>query len=266
MCGVLTASDFQRYGHSLLPEANPPVVGPQGRSLGCVHELQDEWDLFTQPTARTAAAALDQLHASNTRGLVEHGLPRQPLDNPLPGADASWFDVSSLTAKGTAGTYHVIGARRGPFYFTITLAGLVGAHEKDAREVLVGLATLVLQRISDVGTPAAGTDHVVHYLVTGPGTATITYLDPELGRQITLPTLPLPWLRDIPFPDNGTAPVLLQVMAAGAAPLGAGRLSCRIVVDGVLADQQAGQAAALCLTSFAGAPVTASPGAGSSPG
>ncbi|MGI8336486.1 MmpS family transport accessory protein [Actinomadura scrupuli] len=230
MCGLLTNADYAKYGHHRLPSVSAkPVEG--GNGVECLYMTQDELSLGLQPTAQAAklvyAAGLkehkDRLASDHRSTILATGV--------VPGADESWFDYWTLGTEGAQYKEHELQLRRGSLLVTLILSGLRGKSEKDPREVLTGLAGLVLERIPDVGKTDTGVTHKVQYEVTGSGTAKlIMYYDPAESKTVQRKNVRLPWRLELPMAGQGGQQIPLTLNATSSGPLAV--IGCSVSVDG----------------------------------
>jgi hypothetical protein len=197
----------------------------------------DELVLNLQPTARAARLAFAAGLRTHKRRITQDGRRSILATSVVPGADESWFDYWTLGSANSSRPEHELQLRRGSLLVGITLSGLRGKNEKEPRDVLVGLAGLVLQRIPDVGKTDTGVTHKVRYEVTGSGRArSIIYYDPARGRTVTLKNVRLPWRLTAALATTQPQ-VPLNLNAATADPTAV--IGCRISVDGKQINEQA---------------------------
>ena len=230
MCGLLTDADYAKYGHHRLPSVSAkPAEG--GNGVECLYMTQDELSLNLQPTAQSAKLVYagelkshkDRLASDHRSTILATGV--------VPGADESWFDYWTLGTEGAQYKEHELQLRRGSLLVTLVLSGLRGKSEKDPREVLAGLAGLVLERIPEVGKTDTGVTHKVQYQVTGAGTAKlITYSDPGESKTLQRKNVRLPWHLELPIGSLGAQQVPLTLNATSSGTLTP--IGCSISVDG----------------------------------
>lgn len=229
MCGLLTDADYAKYGHQRLPAEAPRRFGANG--VDCMHMTNDELTLNLQPTAESARLLFAGDLKDHKDKLAENGVQSMLAMNVVQGADESWFDRWTLSSGSGKFPEYEIKVRRGSLIVGIVLSGIHGKNEKDPKEILTGLAGLVLQRIPNVGKVDTGKTHKIHFQVLGRGRAkSISYYDPSEGKTVKLANVPLPWKADKPLASMGDQPVTLNLNATSSAPLAP--LQCAISVDG----------------------------------
>jgi hypothetical protein len=238
MCGLLTDADYARYGHQRLPVVSQKRVENQPNAIDCLYTTSDELSLYVQPNAQTAKLQYAEGLKDHKARLAEDQRPTVLATNVVPGADESWFDYWTLGTAGSKFTEYQISVRRRALIVGITLSGLKGKKEKDPRELLAGLAGLVLQRIPNVGVSDTAKSHMTRFSVIGAGRAKqILYNDPTTLAPITLKNVKLPWHVDKPMIATGQPMVMLSLSATSTAPMAP--IGCNISVDGQTAVRQA---------------------------
>jgi hypothetical protein len=255
MCGLLTPADYTKYGHQLLPAAGENKAGPTGRTLGCLYMTGDELALNLQPTTEAGKLLFDSGLASHTKRMTEEHKNTQLTKDLVPGADQSWFDLSTLSSGDEFPEYE-LQARRGSLVVTLNLT--VAAAEKaktSPHDTLAGLARLVLERVPDLGKVDTGTTLKARYVVLGKGKAQkLSYLDPNLGTNIELKDVALPWTIDIPMPSLEVQQTVALTVLANLPPPPLGVMpyvGCKIMVGDKVVDDKPNQPlGALCTTIY----------------
>jgi hypothetical protein len=151
-------------------------------------------------------------------------------------ADESWFDYWPV---GSTAREHELRVRRGGLILGITLSGTRGAKEKDPREVLVGLANLVLRRLPHVGATDTGSTHRIEYEVMGTAKASsIDYDDYTLTQFGHAQNVRLPWIHAVAvaYGGGGTRPNPPALNAVASPPTA--KIGCRVIIDGMLVDEE----------------------------
>jgi hypothetical protein len=251
MCGLLTDSDYAKYGHQRLPVDSQKRVDGQPNAVDCLYMTEDDLNLSLQPTAEAAKLAYSAGLSDHKKRLTEDRRPTVLASGVVPGADESWFDYWTLGTANSKFKEYEIQVRRGSLLVGIVLSGLKGKNEQDPRTVLSGLAGLVLQRIPDVGRADTGKTIKARFSVIGPGRAKqITYNDPTTSKTVTLKNVKLPWHVDKPLVALGSPFVLLNLSALSGQTMSA--IGCTIAVDGQTVIEQAPQIGgfANCMKSY----------------
>ncbi len=238
MCGLLTDADYTRYGHERLPSVSQKRVDGQPNAVDCLYMTQDDLNLSVQPTAEAAKLAFAATLRDHKSRMTEDHRQSVLASNVVPGADESWFDAWTLGTDDSKFPEHEIQVRRGSLIVGIVLSGLKGKQEKDPREVLSGLAGLVLQRVPNVGRADTGVTETVRYTVTGHGRVkSLTYFDPASGKSVDLKNVRLPWKVTRPLVNQGQPMIPLMVNSQSTSPMAP--IGCTISAGGrSLADER----------------------------
>ena len=249
MCGLLTDADYTRYGHERLPSVSQKRVDGAPDAIDCLYMTEDELNLSLQPTAESAKLAFAAGLREHKSRMTEDHRPSILAQNIVPGADESWFDFWTLGSADSKYQEHEIQVRRGSLTVGITLSGLKGKQEKDPREVLTGLAGLVLQRIPNAGRADTGVTQKVRYTVTGHGRARLlNYFDPSTGKSVQLKNVRLPWKMDKPLVNTGQTLIPLMVTAQSAAQMTP--VGCTIAAAGKSLADEHNIGFALCQSTY----------------
>jgi hypothetical protein len=250
MCGLLTAADYAKYGHTLLPKAGGDDSGKSGgNTVSCLYMTGDEFALNLQPTAEGAKLLFQRERDDHVARMKAESHKSQLAEDVVPGADESWFDLSVLgTDKYPE---YEVRARRGALLMMLRLSTGSDKDAKDPKEALVGLAGLVLERAPELGKKDTGTLRKVKYVVTGTAKAkSIRYYDPSTGKNVEVGASPLPWTVEIALASEGKNPVLLDLTAT--ADPGTAYVGCGILIDGKpFKEQKAALGLAFCSGQYA---------------
>lgn len=238
MCGLLTEADYAKFGHQRLPaDAEGRPVPGSANSVSCAWIAADQLVLNLQPTADAAKLIFAAGLRQHQRRMAQEGVRPVLATSVVPGADESWFDYWTYVSAGSKRPEHELQLRRGSLIVGLTLSGLRGKNEKEPREVLAGLAALVLQRIPEVGKKDTGVTHKLRFEVLGKGRAqSVSFYDPTRGQTIRRKNVRLPWHSTTPLVTTQPQ-VLLNLTAVAPTPFA--RIGCRISVDGKQLEEQA---------------------------
>jgi hypothetical protein len=231
MCGLLTNTDYARFGHQRLPSVSVKRSESGANAVDCRYMTEDELALNLQPTSEAAKLVFAAELESHKKRLVSEKRESILATDMVQGADESWFDYWTLGTSAGQFKEHELQVRRGALIVSLTLSGIKGKNEKDPREVLAGLAGLLLKRIPDVGKTDTGVTHKVRYKVSGTGRAkTIRYSDPTGGKLVERKNVPLPWSVELPMASLGRqqVPLTLNALANGLMVA----IGCSVSVDG----------------------------------
>lgn len=246
MCGLLTDDDYEKFGHERLGVLSQKRIDNEN-AVDCLYQLNDDLNLNLQPTAVSAALTFAGDLKDHKQRLAQAHHPSILATNVVPGSDQSWFDHWSLWTGGQGSEYEVE-ARRGSLLLDIVLGGTRGRSEQPPREVLTGLAGLVLQRIPNVGRTDTGTTHEVTYAVSGARSAAqIVYSDPTTQDSHMLTKVRLPWhlTRLLVVPHNQSQ-VDLSLNAVAPAEAFEAPIGCQISIDGKMLIQQRSSGGVSC--------------------
>jgi hypothetical protein len=249
MCGLLTDADYAVYHRDRFSLASADT--DPANTVFCRYLLDDELTLSLQPTAEAAKLVMQNDIDMQIVQLGENGVGSILQDGSVPYTDDSWFDYTN-TSTPAHKEYH-LEVRRGALVVILNLGGAPDQNAANPKTTLIGLATLVLQRVPDLGTHDLGRTHKIAMHVSGTGIAEkVDYADPnEPGGFIEVTPPPdLPWSTEIPFAIVSSKKTislnLTAVSAAGAsAPLG-----CQISVDGKLQVSNSGRGTTSCQAAY----------------
>jgi hypothetical protein len=246
MCDLLTPADFEAAGLLVLEwksKESRPDIGPN--AVTC-HALGDTWlTLSLQPDPASAELyytySLDQHRRDGSKTVQENGVP---------GAEASWFDVSEA---GDPVRQALLRARRGALLVELRLGFLTDKENYDPRKAAATLASLVLERIPEVGAVATGKPHEIVLTVTGKGldSAMVINTGPLDAKPAQEASARLPWTRKIQAPWFGTRPQTVTLSAMNTSVLAKPvLLTCTITVDGKQVAQQSSASSVYCNGNF----------------
>ncbi|WP_165978540.1 hypothetical protein [Actinomadura darangshiensis] len=248
MCGLLTNADYAKYGHQLMPLIDQPAGGngttAKANTVGCLHLLGDSMSLSLHESAKAAELVFEQ-------DLDRHKTEmKSPSGNSVfatgvvQGMDESWFDRKTPAMSDE----YTVAARRGSLVVELTLDGNPQKPDKDPRGALSGLASLVFQRLPNVGTSDTAPTHRVRYLLTGIGKAKqVVYEDPETQKQVELHNVKLPWRsRTFSVAEPGTTVIGLLVSGIYPMQKASAPMACKIFLDDRPVDQKSATGTASC--------------------
>lgn len=251
MCDLLTPDDFQAAGVGVLAWESKKLVPDAGPNALSCHALGSTWfSLNLQPDPVSA-----ELYYQSTLDQQRRGGSKTVREGGVPAAEASWFDASKLSASTPE---HDFWARRGALLVGFHLGFLHDDNNYDPRKAAATLATLVLERIPQVGTATTGKPHEIVLTVTGKGlnSATITSAGPLDAKPTQEAGARLPWTRRVQAPWFGTR---LQSVTLGAIntkgfPGKPILLTCTVTVDGKQVAQQSSTSFVMCNEPFRDTP------------
>jgi hypothetical protein len=246
MCGLLTEADYAKY-HRARFSLQSDDVDP-ANTVFCRYLLDDYLTLSLQPTEEAAKLVLENDQDMQIAQLAGNGIVSILDSGYVPHTDDSWFDYTN-TSTPAHKEYH-LEARRGALLIILNLGGAPDKNATDPRTTLAGLATLVLQRVPDLGTHDLGQTHKITMHVSGTGAADyVHYADPNVPGTLYVRVQPppkLPWSLEVPFAIvSSKETISLSVTAASAAGASA-PLSCQISVDGKLEVSNSGAGTTSC--------------------
>ncbi len=243
MCGLLTDADFATV------QLDAPLDGKgtsdAANSVFCEYMLGDAFDLYLQPTADAGKLLFDTLQADNTSRLKEDNRTAELATDVVPGVDQSYADLDPLGTEEYP-QYQVL-ARRGALLVRVSTQS---GKNTDPEKAVAALVKLVLDRVPDLGKEDNGSTHVVTYLVTGTGTADVSYADFASTSVKDMSAVKLPLKVEMPIAlYSADETINLSISATNKSftePIG-----CEVLVDGKsVKKSDPGAGLAFCLTEY----------------
>ncbi|MFI5843479.1 hypothetical protein ACIA8K_27610 [Catenuloplanes sp. NPDC051500] len=241
LCALLTAADWEQYGHTLYSEEPDPGEAYTGANgVSCTWTLGDKLSVELQPNAESGTAAYQQDLHEHSRQMTSEHRESALEENVLDGADASWFDHGWIDDD----VYELHAVRQG-LLISIEYNKNDQADEgkaKEPKELLTGLVKTVYERIPNLGKNQAGESHKVKLAVEGNlPKINVTYLDPitgelvekkDVGEKVDGQNVQTTFTLEFVVPERNQQRMSITGSTAGTNPLTVPALSCAIGLDG----------------------------------
>jgi hypothetical protein len=249
MCGLLTSDDYAEFGHKLLLDLEPGAgVAATSNGVYCSAPPADILALNLQPTAESAKVWYKGSLDDRKFQVVSDKRDTILVENLVTGADESYLDYWVNSGNDDKLKDFALEVRRGSLILSLVLSGVDDTKEKDPQGTLVALADRVLQRVGDLGRTDTGVTPMLHLEAGVKGKAEqIQYSVPD-RKVVTLKNVKLPWKVDLPLADHGDQLQIFSLDVRSPITSGLpGAVSCRILVDDKIVDENRSLGYAGCL-------------------